>query len=636
MLNNAQETAKSNPADSVKLEFKRKTDTVLYFSSFLIVFSILLVGTLVYVITENEVVKKLKEKDMIYIAESIATKIDEQILRAKETAILFSKDPAIYDWVSSGETKKELEPYATDKLKQLVTDLDYDNSFIASAVTNHYWTETGTMADTLSENNPLDRWFYQTLESERQITVNFDYNKNRNDTFVFVNTLMGETRQPIAVAGVGFNLQRLANDFTKYKRFEKSNLWLIDRTGNIYLSDHVDHIGTTIDAYIPSHAKTDISEHFQLATPYVIDYKNENGEVIDLISYPISQTNWKLIFQLPRNETVSFLKTIKYNTALSIIISLLAIVFLFYYVSRKITNPYQMTLKINQQLEEEIAHRTRKISEQNKKLTDSIHYAKRIQTAIFPHQEQVNALFEEHFLLWKPRDHVGGDFYWVKKTPDGFLFAIGDCTGHGVPGAMMTMLAISTLDQLVEQESIVAPGTILKKLNQAIKRTLKQETKEGLTDDGLDIGIISFHHDNRITFSGAKCSLFIKNKNKLDILKGDRKSIGYRRTDEDYDFTQISMKLDSTDILYMTTDGYLDQNGKDNKPSFGTKNFMQVIEDHYSKPMDEQREAFIAAINDYMGDETQRDDITLFACKYRANQSTEQHEMNLLPIEGEG
>ncbi|MGG1663736.1 SpoIIE family protein phosphatase [Brevibacillus sp. NRS-1366] len=618
MSTKEQVIVKREPADSVKLEYKRKTDIVLYFSSFLIIFSILLVGTLVYVITEKEVVKKLKEKDMIYLAESVSTKIDEQIVRAKETTIFFAQDPAVYDWVSSGETKKELEPYAVHKLKQLVTDLDYDNSFIVSNVTKHYWAETGTMAEIMSENNPYHNWFFKTLKSKQKVTVNFDYNSTRNNTFVFVNTLMGEIDDPIAIVGIGFSLQRLANDFKEYSHFENSNLWLIDRDGNIYLSDNLDHIGTTIDAYMPENAKKEIREQFHLGTPYVIDYKNEQGQVIDLVSYPISSTDWKLIFQLPRQETVSFLKTIKYNTILSIIILLLAIIFLFYYVSRKITNPYQLALKVNQQLEAEISLRTREVSDKNKKLTDSIDYAKRIQEAILPDEEQLSALFEEHFLIWKPRDHVGGDFYWLKRTQDGCLFAIGDCTGHGVPGALMTILTISELDHIVERESIIDPSTILKKLNQAIKRTLKQETKKGLTDDGLDIGIIYFQKDNVITFSGAKFSLFIKNKHKLDIMKGNRKSIGYRRTDEEYEFIQTSMEVEPTDILYMTTDGYLDQNSENDPSSFGTKNFIQLIDENYDKPIDEQREAFITAMNKFMGNETQRDDITLFACRYHS------------------
>lgn len=605
--------------DASKLVYKKGTERVLLLSSFLIAISILIIGSLVYVFAEREVVKKLKEKDLIYIGQSISAKIDGQIFQAKETAFLLANDPAIYDWVSSAETKTELAGYASKRLQQLVTELEYHNSFIVSALTNHYWSETGKIVEVMSKDNPYNDWFYQTLTSKQRVSVNFDYNISRNDTFVFVNALMGDLDQPIGVAGVGFSLEKLSNDFKEYKYGKRSNLWLIDKNGKIYLSDNSAHNGNSISNYIPETIAKDLALQFNELSPYVIEYENESGQLVDLISYPISATDWKLIFQIPRDETVSFLDTIKFNTVLAMVIFLLSIIFFFYYVSKKIANPYKLALQINQQLEEKVAVRTQELSEKNNKLVDSIDYAKRIQETILPRRDLFQDIFAEHFLVWQPRDQVGGDFYWLKETEEGYLFAIGDCTGHGVPGALMTMLTISTLNHIVEKEAVRDPAHILQKLNKSIKKTLNQETRNGPTDDGLDIGLIYFQKSNTITFAGAKCSLYIKNDKQLNVIKGDRKSIGYRRTNSDYEFTKTMVKLEPSDVIYLTTDGLLDQNGENNRPSFGKSKFIELIENHYHEPISTQKEVFLAAINNYMGNEAQRDDITLFVCKFHSS-----------------
>lgn len=604
--------------EASKLVYKKGTERVLLLSSILLVISIFLIGTLVYVFAEKEVVRKLKEKDLIYIGESISAKIDEQIFRAKETSLILANDPAVYEWVSSGEEKEELEGYAVEKLKQLATEFEYNNSFIVSAVTGHYWSEKGEIVEVMDSNNPLNSWFYEAVSSNQKVAVNFDYNSSRNDTFVFVNALMGEVQAPIAVVGVGFSLQKLSNDFNEYKYVDNSNLWLIDKEGNIYLSDNADHNGTSIENYVPLDVKSSLSANFDDETAYVMEYEHD-GQLIDLISYPIASTDWKLIFQIPREETVSFLQTIKYNSFFAMAVYLLSIIFIFYYVSRKIANPYKLALKVNQQLEEKVAERTRELMEKNDKLSDSIDYAKRIQENLFPREELFKNIFDEHFLVWLPRDKVGGDFYWLKETKDGYLFAIGDCTGHGVPGALMTMLTISNLNYIVEQESEKEPSRILQQLNKSIKKTLKQETKSGLTDDGLDIGLIYFRHNHSLSFAGAKCSLYIKNEKELKIIKGDRKSVGYRRTDSNYEFQDTLIHLNKDDVLYMTTDGYVDQNGENDQRSFGRSNFLELIEKHYNKPIGEQKEIFLSAINSYMGNESQRDDITLFACKFNSD-----------------
>lgn len=254
------------------------------------------------------------------------------------------------------------------------------------------------------------------------------------------------------------------------------------------------------------------------------------------------------------------------------------------------------------------------IKQKNERIHDSIDYAKRIQESILPDDKQLSQTCREHFLVWKPRDTVGGDFYWCKKTENGFYIALGDCTGHGVPGALMTTLSISALDYLVEQRKSSSPAILLKELNQIIKKNLNQETKTGLTDDGLDIGLC-YIEDNTITFAGSKIPLYIKTDREFIILKGDRKSIGYRRTPADHLFTDQIITSEESMTFYMTTDGYIDQNGGEKGYSFGKKSWVETIEKAHSFPLYAQKNFFLTELQQYMGEKLQRDDITVLVFK---------------------
>ncbi len=592
---------------------------IIAFASIIIILSIILVGTIVYIITKNEVVNKLKNRDLVSIAESISYRIDSRIERAKEVSLVMANDPQIIEWVSSGESDPLQKDYAIQKINNLVslvTQFDYSNSFIVSATTNHYWDEKGNIIDTLSESDPDDDWFFNTLSAGERVSVSFDYNEDRKGTFVFVNALIGETSSPLGVTGVGLGLQGLSREFQEFKYGNQSDLWLVDPQGEIYLSDKVEYNGKNIDELLPKEASINVIKHMngRNIKQYALEYRSTNQGLTDLIVHPLSSTRWSILFQIPRDESIGFLNTIKLNTLFASIIVLFSITFFFYFVSHRLVNPYKKAIELNQELEEKVLERTQELQEKNAKITDSIEYAQRIQQSILPPDDTLKRIFWDYFLIWQPTDTVGGDFYWVKEFDDGFFVAIGDCTGHGVPGALMSMISVSILNQVVK-DTKDTPSSILKKLNLLVKQTLKQESGDSLTDDGLDMGLCFIDKENNITFAGARASLYIKNDRDLRLIKGDKQSLGYTRTNPDYSFTDTIMNVNSNDMFYMTTDGYIDQNGGPKGYSFGKTKFMQIIDDCYQKPLSEQRKIFLQAIHDYMGNEPQRDDITVMGFK---------------------
>ncbi|UJF34669.1 SpoIIE family protein phosphatase [Paenibacillus hexagrammi] len=225
----------------------------------------------------------------------------------------------------------------------------------------------------------------------------------------------------------------------------------------------------------------------------------------------------------------------------------------------------------------------------------------------------MDRLMPQHFVLWAPRDGVGGDFYWLKETKHGYYVAVGDCTGHGVPGAFMTMLSISHLNQIAERCEEGDPAGILYNLNQSIKATLNQQDQSELADDGLDIALCYVGHEQLI-FAGGGSSLFVMDQETgLTVYKGNRASLGYRRTADDYPYTSTIISRNEGMTIYMLTDGIVDQSGGEKGFSFGKSRFKQFIEAHAALPLDKQRELFIAKLSEYQGKEDQRDDMTLLA-----------------------
>jgi serine phosphatase RsbU (regulator of sigma subunit) len=593
---------------------------VMLIASIIIVLSIVLAGTMVYIIAEKEVVNKLKSKDLVRIAESIASMVDGRLQRAKESSLLLAKDPELIDWLTGGEADMKERSHVMQKLSNLAVGFDYSNGFIASKRTGNYWIETGGVSKILSKGNDADQWFYNSMDSRQQISINLDYNETRKDTFVFVNVLVGSTQAPVGVTGIGLSLKELADNFTQYKYGANSNLWLIDNSGKIYLSDDVADIGTMVTNFIPEPIAQQMLAQLNQAgesgqQPVVLDYLDTEGQQMDLISYPLKSTDWKLLFQMRRSESVSFLDKIKINTAIASLVCILAMMFMFFFVTRNLANPYKRAMELNRKLEQAVQERTKLISEQKQKLTDSIDYAKRIQESILPSRDKIEDLLPEHFLLWEPRDVVGGDFYWMKRTSEGYLLAVGDCTGHGVPGAFMTMVSISILNRIAETAEDVDPASILQSMNRLVKETLHREQGGDLmSDDGLDIGLC-FVSGDKLSFAGAKTSLFMKNDQELKVIKGDRKSIGSIRTDNQFAFTNAEIAVSTGDSFYMTTDGYLDQNGGVKNISFGRQKLIEMIEQFHGKPLEEQEALFRSRLIDYMGDEPQRDDITILGFK---------------------
>jgi PAS domain-containing protein len=219
---------------------------------------------------------------------------------------------------------------------------------------------------------------------------------------------------------------------------------------------------------------------------------------------------------------------------------------------------------------------------------------------------------EQHFLIWEPRDIVGGDFFWFQPIDDGYAIIVGDCTGHGVPGAFMTLIAWGMLDRMLARAQSSNPSQVLTGLHRGVQSLLGQDQDSGETDDGLEAGVCFINPSKQqITFAGARFSLWKARGDDVIEIKGDRTGLGYRRYPQEATFTDFTLPLDAKDTFYLTTDGLIDQIGGPRGRSFGKRRFQTLLKRNQGAPMQKQAESLQRSFKKFQGQQLRRDDLTV-------------------------
>jgi serine phosphatase RsbU (regulator of sigma subunit) len=279
--------------------------------------------------------------------------------------------------------------------------------------------------------------------------------------------------------------------------------------------------------------------------------------------------------------------------------------------------------KIQLYLESELAARTSvvmkqkgEIELQNIEITDSINYAKRIQTSILPDFNRLNGIFADAFLLFKPRDIVSGDFYWFDKFDDDrYILVCADSTGHGVPGAFMSMIGSTLLQDIVTRQRISKPSEILTMLDKQIFATLNQNVELGVSNDGMDMVVCEISVRSRhIKFASAMRPVILVMDNDSYYIKGNRSSVGGESAMEKY-FDDQEYYLKEGDSIYMFSDGLPDQFGGPDGKKMKIARLKKLIDNVANLPMSEQKEAINKYYKDWKGDYEQVDDILLIGIK---------------------
>lgn len=259
------------------------------------------------------------------------------------------------------------------------------------------------------------------------------------------------------------------------------------------------------------------------------------------------------------------------------------------------------------------------VEDRNLKITDSITYAQRIQQATLPSVDLIKKAFPESFILFLPKDIVSGDFYWYTELPmqKGHLIVVGDCTGHGVPGAFMSMIGNTLLNEIVNVKGVYSPADILMELNKGVVGLLNQSTDDSDTqDDGMDVTIVAYNPKTReVDYAAANHISYLYTKNNLVQLQGDIYSIGGMFGRTDLVFSGQHFKLDKGDMLYLFTDGYADQFGGEKNAKYTTTRFEKLFAEVNTLDIVTQHQQLIATFENWKGDNKQLDDVLVMGIK---------------------
>lgn len=291
--------------------------------------------------------------------------------------------------------------------------------------------------------------------------------------------------------------------------------------------------------------------------------------------------------------------------------ALLTALILVFFVYRSFRQKKQSVIEISAQ--------KKIIEEKNKDITDSINYARRIQEVILPPQENAAPLFPESFILFLPKDVVSGDFYWYTRKNGKKLVAAVDCTGHGVPGALMSMLGNAFLNEIVNEKNILQPSEILSELRNKVKHSLKQTGEIGEARDGMDMALLCFNEDNtRVEYAGAHNPLWIfkaaGDNFVLQEYAADKRPVGYF-IGQSLPFTNHSIELNKGDSLYIFSDGYGDQFGGPKGKKFKTAKLKQLLASLQHKSMSEQKILLEKTFLEWKGTYEQIDDVCIIGVR---------------------
>ncbi|MBU1171015.1 MAG: SpoIIE family protein phosphatase [Proteobacteria bacterium] len=260
-----------------------------------------------------------------------------------------------------------------------------------------------------------------------------------------------------------------------------------------------------------------------------------------------------------------------------------------------------------------LSKQRRALKEKQDQIVSSLTYARAIQNSLMAVPESIRNELPHSFVIWEPREIVGGDIYYTHFSEDEFVVSVIDCTGHGVPGALLSMMASSVLQRIVRVEKMNKPSEILKRLNHIVRLTLNQDSLCKVSDDGMDIAIgVVNKKTRRLTYAGARIPLLIIRNGKSEMIKGDKHSIGYRLSDTDFQYTDHEVVIEKGTAFYMFSDGITTQTGGDKNLMFGTTRLRVLLEDMSGNPFDAQRCAIMEAFNEYHSKMKRKDDITLF------------------------
>lgn len=445
----------------------------------------------------------------------------------------------------------------------------------------------------------IARGFFQQLREnpDEKATVQIEY-RIKDGSYIWIECLGTNFMSNPAIHGLIVN----SRDITERRRAEQeqrmrskmqalseNSLDIITRLEH----DSISYINPTIEAYTGKSPNRFINRKIKEAE-LESTILNQWLEIVEQVNSTNSQVSREMDFPSEMGKRIMQVNAIPEFDEQKSLESVLL-------VSHDITERKEIELEIQNK---------------NKKINDSINYAKRIQNAILPNTRHINKALPDSFILYKPRDVVSGDFPWFVQIKNDIFIAAVDCTGHGVPGALLSLIGYFLLNDIVRSRKVTDPGNILDLLDEGVTQTLRQDQEDSATKDGMDIALCRINTDTRtIEYAGAHRPLYIMKGGVMEEIKGNKFPIGGGIFKNQTNFTTTRVELSAGDSFYFSSDGFPDQFGGTEVRKFGPKKTREIIERVHKQSMREAARVFDAEWEAWKGKHKQTDDVLLIGIK---------------------
>lgn len=525
----------------------------------------------------------------------------------------------------------------------------------------------------IDENEPSNKWYFLTRKQNQPYDINVDLNEYLDKTNIWINVMVRDAGEFLGIAGTGFALGDFISDFAESPQPGVQPFVVNAANGSI--EAHADASFVSIGGISGGtdgetlYRLIDQGESQALVKAAVEATKNSNE--VETVKVKIQDQDYILSLRyMPELDwliatSVNLAEVRLLNTDLimgvGVVFALLLLIVLLFFglaVDRLVLQPirqlqqsakaisqgsYNVRLPVKfddeigdlsrtfnlmaqqvethtSELESRVKERTKELENSheeiqavNRKIGASIDYASLIQRAILPDGQLQQFLGNHHSVVWRPRDIVGGDFYVFHTNSEGCLLGVVDCAGHGVPGALMTMLMRAAIDKAINELGIADPAKLLYSIDSTIRSMLNDDVTNSSVATNADVGLVFIgNKSSELRFSGAKISLYASDGKEVQRYSGAKRALGDRKQG---DYENVDLPLSGW-TYYMTTDGYLDQAGGEKRFGFGNKRFEQLLIDNAQRPLAEQASAFTNALDEYMGDLPQRDDVTVLSFRF--------------------
>jgi len=528
----------------------------------------------------------------------------------------------------------------------------------------------------MSPDNPRDEWFYQTLQATAPYSINVDRSVVTGELKVWFNVQVRDGDRHLGLVGSGIGLRAFLDDFIESSKVGVESM-VLDAYGSILVHPNQNLVTLNAETARGRSLSTNVLgllDDISAATAVrqaMADSREAPGTVstlrVTLDGAPrllalswIPELQWFVASSVDLGTAqVVEVRPLLPAIGLFLVLFLLLIGGGAWLVEKRVLKPlrqlrrgaqalaagqYDVALPLGRkdeigelsaafgsmaqtvrshtsELENRVRERTQELERANrdmaaahKKIDDSIDYASLIQRSILPNRQLVSAMGDRHAVLWRPRDVVGGDFYVYRADERGCLFGVVDCAGHGVPGALMTMLAHAAIDQALGTTGLNDPAAALSRTDAIVRSMLREEDDAHALATNMDIGLAYVDLQQReVRYAGAKIALYYCDGEEVQEVRAARRAIGDKRIGE---YHNTLVKLQPGRTFYMTTDGFLDQAGGEQGYGFGNSRFASMLRAHARLPLADQGEAFSRALAHYQGDYPQRDDITMLCFRF--------------------